>query len=124
MENQIDSERIPASDDLKYDLRRWLLEPNQIRELDRGTILIPERFLANGVVAATPVERSNLGPAAGFVQADDSNGAGFRESDILAALKKGSDNGITLRNVRSVENFKQPLHDVTCSGWHRTSGNG
>ncbi len=124
MENQFDRERILASDDLKYDLRRWLLEPNQIRELDRGTILIPERFLANGVVAATPVERSNLGPAAGFVQADDSNGAVFRESDILAALKKASDNGITLRNIRSVENFKQRLNDVTCSGCHQTRGIG
>jgi hypothetical protein len=124
MENQIDRERILASDDLKSDLRRWLLEPNQIRELDRGTIVIPDRFLANNVIAATPVERSNLGPAAGFVQADDSNGAVFKESDIVAALKKAADSGIALRNIRSVETFNQRLNDVTCSGCHQTRGIG
>jgi hypothetical protein len=124
MENQLDRERILASDDLKRDFRRWLLEPNEMGELDKGTILIPERFLANSVVAATPAERSNLGPAVGFVESDDSNGAVFKESDIVAALKRAVDTGISLQNIHSVDNFKQRLNDVTCSGCHQTRGIG
>ena len=42
-------------------------------ELDRGTILIPERFLATAAIAATPAgfAASNLQPAFGLVQGDD-----------------------------------------------------
>ena len=55
MENQIDRERILADEKLKADFKAWLLDPKNFREFDRGTILIPERFLAKGVVAVTPV---------------------------------------------------------------------
>jgi hypothetical protein len=124
MENQIDRERILRNEDLKRDFREWLLQSNQLRELDKGTILIPDKFLSNGVIASTPVMQSNLGPAAGFVKPDDQNGAVFTESDVVAALKKAADSGVRFQNIRSVDNFKQRLNDVTCSGCHQTRGVG
>src|ERR1700686_1614801 len=51
MENQIDRDRILADDNLKRDFKKWLLDPKHFGELDRGTILIPEKFLATGAIA-------------------------------------------------------------------------
>ena len=73
LENQIDRERILADESLKRDFRAWLLDPAHIGELDRGTILIPEKFLATAAIAPTPVgfAASNLQPAFGLVQGED-----------------------------------------------------
>ena len=51
MENQIDRERILADDGLRREFKAWLLDPEHFAELDRGTILIPEKFLAKGAIA-------------------------------------------------------------------------
>ena len=65
------SEKIFADADLKREFKAWLLDPKNLAAFDRGTMLIPEKFLASGAVAATPVgfAPSNLQPAFGFVQA-------------------------------------------------------
>ena len=72
LENQIDRERILADAKLRREFKAWLLDPRHFGELDRGTILIPEKFLATGAIAATPVgfAPSNLQPAFGLVQGD------------------------------------------------------
>ena len=46
--------------------RRGCSIPAHFAELDRGTILIPEKFLANGAIAPTPVGFRAVGPAAGL----------------------------------------------------------
>ena len=46
MENQIDRDRLLADDSLGREFKAWLLDPVHFAELDRGTILIPENFLA------------------------------------------------------------------------------
>lgn len=127
LENQIDRDRILTDDALKQDFRRWLLDPKQIVELDRGTILIPERFLAAGAVAATPVPlgRSDLQPAFGLVQSDrDDDHAVFQESDVVAALAKATERGVVLQNIRSPAGFERRLNDITCTGCHQTRGIG
>src|SRR5260221_45785 len=43
---QIERNRLLAHDNLRRDFAAWLLDPQNFSELDRGTILIPERFLA------------------------------------------------------------------------------
>ena len=94
LENQIDRERILADDDLKRDFRAWLLDARHFGELDRGTILIPERFLATAAIAATPAgfAASNLQPAFGLVQGDDATiDPVFKQSDVVAALKKAAE---------------------------------
>jgi hypothetical protein len=127
LENQIDSERILADENLKHDFKTWLLDPVHFGEFDRGTVLIPERFLAKGAIAATPVgfAPSNLLPAFGLVQGEDAAvDPVFTESDVVAALAKAADSGVTLQNIRSVAGFERRLNDMTCSGCHQTRGIG
>ena len=107
--------------------RAWLLDPRHFSELDRGTILIPERFLATGAIAATPVgfAASNLQPAFGLVQGDDATADPvFKQSDVVAALKKAAERGVGLQNIRSLAGFERRLNDVTCAGCHQTRGIG
>ena len=127
LENQIDRERLVADENLKRDFRAWLLDPQHIGELDRGTILIPEKFLATAAIAATPAgfAASNLQPAFGLVQGDGAAAdAVFRESDVVTALKKAAGRGESLQNIRSVAGFERRLNDVTCAGCHQTRGIG
>ena len=72
LENQIDRDRILADESLKREFRAWLLDPEHLAEFDRGTMLIPEKFLAADAIAPTPVgfEVSNLQPEFGLVQGE------------------------------------------------------
>jgi hypothetical protein len=126
LENQFDRDRIFAEPALKREFRTWLLEPKHIGELDRGTILIPEKFLATGALAATPAgfAPSKLQPAFGFVQADGYGNEVFGESDVIVALKTAASQGIPLENIRSVAGFERRLNDISCAGCHQTRGIG
>ena len=72
MENQIDRDRILADDGLRREFKAWLLDPRHLAEFDRGTVLIPEKFLANGAIAPTPVgfDASDLQPEFGLMQGE------------------------------------------------------
>ena len=125
LENQIDRDRILADDDLRRAFRAWLLDPVHLGEFDRGTVLIPERFLATGAVAPTPVgfDPSELQPEFGLLQGEGTNPV-FTESDVVAALKKAAADGVKLQNIRSAGGFARRLNDITCSGCHQTRGIG
>jgi len=122
MENQIDRDRILADDKLKADFKTWLLDPTNFGELDRGTLLIPDEFLAKSVIAPTPVGfvSSELQPAFGLVQGEGDHPV-FSENDIVTALQK---NASTLQNMRSVAGFERRLNDIGCGGCHQTRGIG
>jgi mono/diheme cytochrome c family protein len=127
LENQIDRERILADEKLRHDFKTWLLEPRHFTELDRGTILVPDKFLATGAIAATPVgfAPSSLQPAFGFVEGEGAAADPvFRESDVVAALKKAAERGMALQNIRSLAGFERRLSDITCAGCHQTRGIG
>jgi hypothetical protein len=125
LENQIDRERLLTDEKLKAEFKAWLLEPKNFRELDRGTILIPEKFLARGAIAVTPVgfAPSDLQPAFGLVEGEGAQ-AVFSEGDVVAALKRAAEDGTALQNIRSVAGFERRLNDMTCSGCHQTRGIG
>lgn len=125
LENQIDRTRLLADATLRHDFKTWLLDPDHFGKLDRGTILIPEKFLATAAIAATPVgfAASRLQPAFGLVEGEGADPA-FRESDVVAVLKKAAEGGIALQNIRSVAGFERRLNDMTCSGCHQTRGIG
>nr|WP_092517947.1 hypothetical protein [Afipia sp. GAS231] len=126
MENQIDRDRILADDGLRREFKAWLLDPKHFAEFDRGTALIPEKFLANGAIAPTPAgfDPSELQPEFGLVQGEGATNPVFAEADVVAALRKASADGVTLQNIRSVGGFERRLNDVTCSGCHQTRGIG
>jgi hypothetical protein len=125
MENQIDRARIMADDGLRREFKAWLLDPINFAELDRGTILIPEKFLAKAAVAPTPVgfAPSNLLPEFGLVQGESANPV-FTEAEIVAALRKAASDGTSLQNIASVGGFQRRLNDITCAGCHQTRGIG
>jgi hypothetical protein len=125
MENQIDRDRILADESLKREFKAWLLEPKHLAEFDRGTVLIPEKFLASAAIAETPVgfDASSLQPEFGLMQGEGANPV-FFEGDVVAALKKAAADGVKLQNIRSVGGFERRLNDVTCSGCHQTRGIG
>jgi hypothetical protein len=127
LENQIDRNRILADEGLGRDFKAWLLDPGHFAELDRGTLLIPKKFLATGAVAPTPVgfDVSDLQPEFGLVQGvGDANKALFSENDIVGALKKAAADGTRLQNIQSLAGFERRLNDVTCAGCHQTRGIG
>ncbi|TFV35313.1 hypothetical protein E4K66_27755 [Bradyrhizobium frederickii] len=129
LENQIDRDRILADDALRRDFRDWLLAPGNLREFDRGTVLIPERFLAKAAVVATPagLDASALQPEFGMLQGEEGGeGSGapvFTDDDVVGALKQAAARG-DMQNIRSVAGFQRRLNDVTCSGCHQTRGIG
>jgi hypothetical protein len=125
LENQFDRARLLADEKLKADFKAWLLEPKNFRAFDRGTILIPEKFLTKGAVAVTPVgfAASDLQPAFGLVQGEGGR-AIFSEGDVVGALKKAAEDGAALQNIHSVAGFARRLNDMTCSGCHQTRGIG
>ena len=125
MENQIDRDRILADSNLRREFKAWLLDPKHLAEFDRGMALIPEKFLANGAIATTPVgfDASSLQPEFGPMQGEGAKEV-FAESDVVAALKKAAANGVKLQNIRSAGGFERRLNDVTCSGCHQTRGIG
>ncbi|MBR0785424.1 hypothetical protein [Bradyrhizobium iriomotense] len=129
LENQIDRDRILADNDLRREFKSWLLAPENLREFDRGTVLIPERFLARAAVVPTPagLDASALQPEFGMMQGEG-KGEGkeapvFSDNDVVGALKQAAARG-DLQNIRSVAGFQRRLNDVTCAGCHQTRGIG
>jgi hypothetical protein len=128
LENQIDRDRILADDALRRDFKAWLLAPGNFREFDRGTVLIPEKFLAKAAIAPTPAgfDASDMQPEFGMMQGEGKDKAEpvFTDNDVVGALKQAAARGITMENIRSVAGFQRRLNDVTCSGCHQTRGIG
>lgn len=127
MEDQIDRDRLLADADLARAFKAWLLAPDHLAELDRGTVLIPDQFLAKVAVAPTPVGfvDSALQPAFGLVQGEGRSGAPvFSEADVVGALAQAAAQGLQLQNIRSVAGFERRLNDIGCAGCHQTRGIG
>jgi hypothetical protein len=127
LENQIDRARLLSDQDFARDFRSWLLDPVHFEELDRGTVVIPERFLVKGAVAITPVgfAASDLQPAFGLVAGEDgTKNPIFNQDDVVTALQKLATRGVTPLNIRSAAGFEQRLNDMTCTGCHQTRGIG
>ncbi|MGY3033577.1 hypothetical protein ACVIIV_002747 [Bradyrhizobium sp. USDA 4354] len=126
LENQIDRDRILADDALRRDFKAWLLAPDHLREFDRGTVLIPEKFLAKAAVVPTPagLDASALQPEFGMMQGESNGDPVFTDSDVVSALKQAAARGIDMQSVRSVAGFQRRLNDLTCAGCHQTRGIG
>jgi hypothetical protein len=125
LENQLDRERLAADEKLARDFKAWLLDPAHFAEFDRGTVLIPKEFLATRAIAPTPIgfASSALQPAYGLVQGESDHPV-FSDGDVVGALQKAVERGISLQNIRSVAGFERRLNDMSCAGCHQTRGIG
>ena len=134
LEDQIDRDRILSDAALRRDFKAWLLAPDNLRAFDRGTVLIPEKFLARAALVPTPagLDASALQPEFGMMQGEekgDGKGEGkgepvFTDNDVVGALKQAAARGISMENIRSAAGFQRRLNDVTCAGCHQTRGIG
>ncbi len=126
LENQIDRDRILANDALRRDFKAWLLAPDHLRDFDRGTVLIPETFLAKAAVVPTPagLDASALQPQFGMMEGEGKGEPVFTDNDVVGALKQAVARGIDMQNIRSVAGFQRRLNDITCAGCHQTRGIG
>jgi hypothetical protein len=127
MEDQIDRDRLLRDTALARDFKAWLLDPVHLAELDRGTVLIPDRFLLKAAIAPTPTgfSLSELQPAFGLVEGEDgTTNPIFAKSDVVLALAKAAALDVKLQNIRSVGGFERRLNDVSCAGCHQTRGIG
>jgi hypothetical protein len=125
LEDQIDRELLLKDDRLAREFRTWLLAPEHFSELDRGVVLIPDKFLVKSAIAPTPTGfvPSELMPAYGLVAGEGAKPV-FSEDDVVGALEQAAKRGIALQNIRSVAGFARRLNDVTCAGCHQTRGIG
>jgi hypothetical protein len=82
LENQIDVLRIRADEKLLADFKTWMLDPARIAELDRGAIVLPDRFLATRVINVTPAQTNP----------EDKARELFSDDEIVSALAKASAN--------------------------------
>lgn len=125
MEDQIDRDRLLADAELARAFKAWVLDPVHLAELDRGTALIPDQFLAKVAIAPTPVGfvASDLQPAFGLVQGEGASPV-FTDDDVVAALAKAASSGVALQNIQSVAGFARRLNDIGCGGCHQTRGIG
>jgi hypothetical protein len=127
LEDQIDRDRLLSDTSLARDFKAWLLDPLHLAELDRGTVLIPDRFLLKTAIAPTPTgfSPSDLQPAFGLVEGEDgTKNPIFGKSDVVLALAKAAALDVKLQNIRSVGGFERRLNDVSCAGCHQTRGIG
>ena len=127
LENQIDRARLLSDQDFARDFKSWLLDPVHFSELDRGTVVIPDRFLLKGAIAVTPVgfAATDMQPAFGLVAGEDgTKNPVFSEDDVVTALKKLAERGVTPLNVQSAAGFERRLNDISCTGCHQTRGIG
>ena len=125
LEDQIDRDLLLRDDKLAREFKTWLLAPEHFSELDRGTVLIPDKFLATSAVAPTPTGfvPSQLMPAYGLVAGESAKPV-FTEDDVVGALKNAAERGFALQNISSVAGFARRLNDVSCAGCHQTRGIG
>jgi hypothetical protein len=127
LEDQIDRDRLLSDGALARDFKTWLLDPTHLAELDRGTVLIPDRFLLKAAIAPTPIgfAPSDMQPAFGLVEGEDgTKNPIFSKGDVVLALAKAAALDLKLQNIRSVGGFERRLNDVSCAGCHQTRGIG
>jgi hypothetical protein len=126
LENQIDRDRLLADDALAQAFKHWLLAPEQLAALDRGTITVPDQYLAPSALAATPVgfAPSPRRPAFGLVSSDKQRPALFGDTEVVTALREATSRGFAFETLRSPAGFARRLNDISCAGCHQTRGIG
>ncbi|MER8555809.1 hypothetical protein NKH37_27165 [Mesorhizobium sp. M1217] len=111
MENQIDRKLVLAD---RQTFERWLLTDRNIYDLDRGRLVIDEKFLATTAVSVAP---------GGMSRSQNNLAFGLLDDDAIdKALKVYVAKGNTLRTVKSVAGFNLRLNEMTCTGCHQTHG--
>ena len=104
--NTPDLARLRRDRALRNELRTWLSDPAHLRQVDAGTVELPDEFLADKAVSVAPrglARRANRPYRQLFVASD------FETLDFSEARVAGSP-----------EAFLRRLDDLTCQGCHQS----
>jgi hypothetical protein len=106
LENTPNLERFAKDPALRGELVEWLADPENLETVDRGTPLLPERFLASRAVSVTPrgLSRKANRPFTSFLSTAD-----------FASVEFSG-----LERVRSAEGLLRRLDGLTCQGCHES----
>ena len=112
MENQVDRTRLANPQTLKA-FQEFLMSDAALKDLDRGMLIIPHRFLANRAISVAPggASRSQNDPFDGFYPAD---------GDIEAAIARRAAAGEPFETITSPAAFRMRLREHSCTGCHQT----
>ncbi|RVD22199.1 hypothetical protein EN738_18160, partial [Mesorhizobium sp. M4B.F.Ca.ET.017.02.2.1] len=111
MENQIERKTVLAD---RRAFAKWLLTDRNIYDLDRGRLIVDEKFLATSAVSVAPggMARSQNNIAYGLLD----------DAAVDKALKDYVARGNALRTIKSVAGFNLRLNEMSCTGCHQTHG--
>ena len=106
LENQIDRDNLKANPELLAELKKWLLDPKNVKAIDAGTQIIPEKFLAKSALSIAPggFTRAANRMFTGLVSEEDAKKISFSELEI----------------IKTPAAFIRRLNDSTCVGCHQT----
>ena len=112
MENQVDRGRLANPDTLKA-FHEFLLSDAGLKDLDRGMLIIPHRFLANRAISVAPggASRSQNDPFDGFYPPD---------AEIEAAIARRAATGEPFETIATPAAFRMRLREHSCTGCHQT----
>ncbi|WP_413613459.1 hypothetical protein [Bdellovibrio sp. HCB-110] len=105
LENTPDVTLLNKNKELKEELLKWLLKPENIQALDAGTLNIPDKFLTRKVssFALHGMNRLSNRPFDSIFKKDD-----FSKVDYTK-----------LKNIYGASSFRRRLNDMTCVGCHQ-----
>jgi len=106
LENQIDRARIESDPALLAELSKWVLDPQNVKAIDAGTVMIPKKFLAKKAISIAP---------GGINRSANRLFYSLMRSQDLAQLKFDQ-----LENIKSNTAFLRRLNESTCVGCHQT----
>lgn len=106
LENTPDLERFAKEPALEGELVKWLTDRKNLESIDRGTALLPEKFLAERAVSVTPRGLSRR--------------ANRPFSIVLSAADVAKVDFTGLTHVRSAEGLVRRLDGLSCQGCHES----
>ncbi len=112
MENQVDRERLANPETLRQ-FQEFLMSDAALKDLDRGMLVIPHRFLANRAISVAPggASRSANDPFEGFLPDDTA---------INDAIARRAATGEPFATLTSPAAFRMRLREHSCTGCHQT----
>ncbi len=104
LENEVDRDKLLADPALLSELKTWVR--GNLRAIDKGTFLIPEKFLAKKAISISPggIGRSANRLFFGMFKPDELKEISYSELEI----------------VKSQAGLERRLNDSTCVGCHQT----
>lgn len=106
LENQIDRARLQAEPSLMSELVAWIKDPQNLKTIDDGTMILPKKFLAKSAISIAPGGINRSGNRLFY--------------GLLPSAATDSIHSQNLENIKSSTALLRRLNESTCVGCHQT----